>query len=79
LWANWERRTFEDEVAQTGAGYKRQDLDAGLAKFISKLSSRILGGVNTPWRQPRISTYSCRLMKNKELITFNQFPDEAIV
>lgn len=31
-----ERRTFEDEVAQTAAGYKRQDLDAGLAKFIAK-------------------------------------------
>ena len=31
-----ERRTFEDEVAQTAADYKRQDLDAGLAKFIAK-------------------------------------------
>lgn len=33
-----ERRTFEEDVANIAAGYKRQDLDAGLAKFISKES-----------------------------------------
>lgn len=30
-----ERRTFEDEVTQEAAGLKVQDLDAGLAKFVS--------------------------------------------
>jgi len=30
-----ERRTFEEEVAQTAAELKRQDLDAGLAKFVA--------------------------------------------
>jgi hypothetical protein len=30
-----ERRTFEDEVAQTAAELKRQDLDAGLAKLVA--------------------------------------------
>src|SRR5205823_544306 len=30
-----ERRTFEDEVTQEATGLKVQDLDAGLAKFVS--------------------------------------------
>ena len=30
-----ERRTFEEEVAQTAAELKRQDLDAGLSKFVT--------------------------------------------
>jgi hypothetical protein len=58
-----ERRTFEEDVANIAAGYKRQDLDAGLAKFISKeslgVSSVSYKGTEFPvrvfrsrWRHP---------------------------